>query len=132
MVQEEMIGTTINIIFHNLFVKKYYYNNRYPLKLYSSGSHIHGELRIQIHGKTVPRMGYLGASDVCFGIWISELKAIRRSFCGNIKDKGHLAEEDGVRLPNRFDCGSKANEIQQHCFLVDHLIDCWADVVGVN
>src|SRR5262249_39813612 len=73
------------ISFHNLAVLKTRDNRRYPLEMLALGNHIHGELRLQINGRNVPRMEYWSVDDVCFAQWIAQLTAICTAFRGNIQ-----------------------------------------------
>lgn len=58
--------------------------------------HIHGELSIVIHGRTVPAMGYFGPDDVCFAAWLVELRnaseALRALGAVYIYDEGEQGQ----------------------------------------
>jgi hypothetical protein len=38
--------------------------------------HIHGRLEVVIDGRSLPRMGFWGPSDVCFNPWVEELRRV--------------------------------------------------------
>jgi hypothetical protein len=42
--------------------------------------HIHGAMRLEIGGRVVPYMGYLGPNDVCLNNWIGELQGVIEAF----------------------------------------------------
>jgi hypothetical protein len=42
-------------------------------------SHIHGYLKLEIDGRSVPDMGYWGPDDVCFNQWIAVFASIRHA-----------------------------------------------------
>lgn len=83
-------------------------DERLPLSGLDDNSHIHGELSIEIGGRSVPYMGYFGADDVCFSTWIDELDNVAKTFESGeigsyIFDEGeqgqpaYLFEKDGAR-----------------------------------
>jgi hypothetical protein len=42
--------------------------------------HIHGEMRLEIGGRNVPYMGYLGPKDVCINGWVRVLRDVMKAF----------------------------------------------------
>ncbi len=42
--------------------------------------HIHGEMRLEIGGRVVPYMGYLGPKDVCINGWVRVLRSVIEVF----------------------------------------------------
>jgi hypothetical protein len=42
--------------------------------------HIHGEMRLEIGGRVVPYMGYLGPKDVCINSWVGVLRYVIKVF----------------------------------------------------
>lgn len=77
---------TIRLWFENLHVSRVRPNGGddiLPLSALShfNRNHIHGGLRIEIGGRLVPHVGYFGnADDVCFAIWLDELKGVSTAF----------------------------------------------------
>ena len=50
-------------------------DRRLPLsQLSEKAGHVHGLLRIEINGRTLPYLGYFGPDDACFNAWVHELK----------------------------------------------------------
>ncbi len=44
-----------------------------------NSGHVHGALRIEIGGRTVPHLGYEGPDDVCLNTWVVELCNVVRA-----------------------------------------------------
>jgi hypothetical protein len=69
---------------------------REPLSALTPESHIHGGLRLEIAGRLVPSLGYLGPDDVCFGQWLEELgraaEALRTPGGRHIFDEGEQGQ----------------------------------------
>ena len=56
------------------------------------GSHIHGELRIEIAGRVLPYVGYFGEDDCCFNDWAHELASALACF-----EKSNPATHDSYK-----------------------------------
>ena len=74
---------TIVLRFDNLVVIKGSSNTPLPLTKLDDDSHIHGGLRFQINGRTVPYTGYFGADDACFGAWLQEFAGVYAAFAAS-------------------------------------------------
>ena len=75
------IEPTIRIFFVNLAAIGDN-NERLPLSHLDMDyhHHIHGGLRIEVQGRFLPYLGYFGADDVCFSLWLGELESVYNTF----------------------------------------------------
>ena len=71
---------TVRIFYESLGVDEGGADGILPLSALSDDCHVHGGLRIIIHRRLVPRLGFFGPDDVCFSTWLEELETVYTLF----------------------------------------------------